>query len=553
MPNTTRSFASSKRSRAQYRRPRHARFAHTACRRRAACRDSRRCATRCRCCRFAPRRTRRPERRCEVRCAHPPRSRARRDRAAGRVHGRAQVRRPRRSAFATRQGDSPWRRRAATAKWARTSRATCTRSAPMPLKLSLAQAPGRSRRTRRGLHGAQATSSALNARQQAAGLRSVHQSAQHRGRCGAPARSGDDRAAAAALFRLRHRRGAAAGTCRRRTRRCSTRSPDSGLPVEPRPPRRARGRRADRVLRARAGAARQAAVRDRRRRLQGQRASRLQRKLGFVTREPRWAVAHKFPAEEMATELLDIDVQVGRTGAITPVARLAAGVRRRRHGDQRDAAQRGRGAAQGRAHRRHGDRAPRGRRDSRSRPRRCSTRVPPTHANSSCRPRCPECGSAIVRLPDEAIARCTGGLVCPAQRKQALLHFASRRALDIEGLGEKLDRPARRRRHRAHAADVYELARAGPRRARAHGRQERGQRRRRHRQEPDDDAGALHLSRLASATSAKRRHAISPRTSAVSMPLLAATRDELLEVHDVGPGARRSHRTTSSPSRTIAR
>ena len=163
----------------------------------------------------------------------------------------------------------------------------------------------------------------------------------------------------------------------------------------------------------------------------------LQRTLGFRTREPRWAVAHKFPPEEMTTELLAIDVQVGRTGAVTPVARLAPvfvggttvtnvtlhnedEIRRRdlRIGDTVVV-------------RRAGDVIPQvvGV---------VADRRPPHAAPFAMPTHCPECGSAIVRLPGEVAARCTGGLVCPAQRKQALLHFAGRRALDIEGLGDKL-------------------------------------------------------------------------------------------------------------------
>jgi DNA ligase (NAD+) len=162
-----------------------------------------------------------------------------------------------------------------------------------------------------------------------------------------------------------------------------------------------------------------------------------QRRLGFVTREPRWAVAHKYAAEEMPTEVLAIEVQVGRTGAITPVARLAPvfvggvtvtnatlhnedEVRRKdvRVGDTVIV-------------RRAGDVIPEVVRVIAERR--------PADAREFAMPAvCPECGSAVLRLPGEAVARCTGGLVCPAQRKQSLLHFASRRALDIEGLGERL-------------------------------------------------------------------------------------------------------------------
>ncbi len=163
----------------------------------------------------------------------------------------------------------------------------------------------------------------------------------------------------------------------------------------------------------------------------------LQERLGYVARAPRFAIAHKFPAEEMTTEVTGIDVQVGRTGAITPVARLKPvfvggvtvtnatlhnedEVRRKdvRIGDTVVV-------------RRAGDVIPEVLRvDLARRPANAREFVMPTA--------CPECGSAVLRLPDEAIARCTGGLFCPAQRKQALLHFAGRRALDIEGLGEKL-------------------------------------------------------------------------------------------------------------------
>jgi DNA ligase (NAD+) len=163
----------------------------------------------------------------------------------------------------------------------------------------------------------------------------------------------------------------------------------------------------------------------------------LQRRLGFVTREPRWAVAHKFPPEEMQTEVLGIDVQVGRTGAITPVARLApvfvGGVTVTNVTLHNEDEVRRKDVHIGDTVivRRAGDVIPE------------IKAVVPEKRPSDARPfvmptRCPICRSAVVRLPDEAIARCSGGLFCPAQRKQALLHFAGRRAMDIEGLGEKL-------------------------------------------------------------------------------------------------------------------
>jgi DNA ligase (NAD+) len=166
-------------------------------------------------------------------------------------------------------------------------------------------------------------------------------------------------------------------------------------------------------------------------------ALQLQRNLGFKTREPRWAVAHKYPAQEMATRIEAIDVQVGRTGKITPVARLApvfvGGVtvtnatlhnlfeirkKRVRVGDTVIV-------------RRAGDVIPE-----------VVGVVPGPRGgyvpNFRMPTQCPVCSSAVVREKGEANHRCTGGLFCPAQRKEALLHFAARRAMDIEGLGDKL-------------------------------------------------------------------------------------------------------------------
>jgi len=163
----------------------------------------------------------------------------------------------------------------------------------------------------------------------------------------------------------------------------------------------------------------------------------LQQRLGFVTREPRWAVAHKYPAEEMLTTVEAIEVQVGRTGAITPVARLApvfvGGVTVTNATLHNEAEARRKDVRVGDTVvvRRAGDVIPEvvGV---------VAERRPPDTAPFMLPRACPVCGSAIERPEDEAIARCSGGLICPAQRKQALLHFAGRRAMDIEGLGDKL-------------------------------------------------------------------------------------------------------------------
>ena len=164
---------------------------------------------------------------------------------------------------------------------------------------------------------------------------------------------------------------------------------------------------------------------------------RQQDELGYVSRAPRWAIAHKFPAQEAYTIVEDITVQVGRTGAITPVARLkpvfVGGVTVTNASLHNEDEVRRKDVHIG---------------DTVS-VRRAGDVIPevvavvvdkrPANALAFVMPTiCPECGSHIIKLEDEAVARCTGGLVCPAQRKQAITHFASRRALDIEGLGEKL-------------------------------------------------------------------------------------------------------------------
>lgn len=182
----------------------------------------------------------------------------------------------------------------------------------------------------------------------------------------------------------------------------------------------------------------------------------LQQQLGFVARAPRWAVAYKFPAQEEMTTLLDVEFQVGRTGAITPVARLqpvnVAGVT----------------VANATLHnldeinrlglmigdtviiRRAGDVIPQ------------VVAVVAERRPDSARAvdfpkQCPICGSAVEKAESEAVARCSGGLICPAQRKEALRHFAARRAMDIDGLGEKLIEQLVDSDKVATPVDIYQL------------------------------------------------------------------------------------------------
>jgi DNA ligase (NAD+) len=164
----------------------------------------------------------------------------------------------------------------------------------------------------------------------------------------------------------------------------------------------------------------------------------LQQQLGFVTREPRWAVAHKYPAQEQMTQVLAIDVQVGRTGKLTPVAKLApvfvggVTVTNATLHNEDEARRKDVRVGDTVIVRRAGDVIP-------EIVSVVASKTPHQRGTLFTMPhQCPVCGSAAVREEGEADYRCTGGLFCGAQRKEAILHFAHRRAVEVEGLGDKL-------------------------------------------------------------------------------------------------------------------
>lgn len=259
--------------------------------------------------------------------------------------------------------------------------------------------------------------------------------------------------------------------------------------------------------------------------------------LGFVARAPRWAIAHKFPAEEATTRVIAIDVQVGRTGALTPVARLepvfvggvtvtnatlhnADEVHRKdiRIGDTVIV-------------RRAGDVIPE---VVKSLP----ELRPPNAMRFVLPDRCPACQAEVEILEGEAIARCSGGLYCPAQRKEAVKHFASRKAMNIDGLGDKLVDQLLEKQLMATVADLYSL-----RAEQLAGLERLGEKSARNLIEALEGSRHTTLPRFLYALGIREVGEVTARTLAEYFrelePLAAADEETLQAVPDVGPSVAR--------------
>jgi DNA ligase (NAD+) len=265
-----------------------------------------------------------------------------------------------------------------------------------------------------------------------------------------------------------------------------------------------------------------------------------QERLGYVSRAPRFALAHKYPGEEQTTEVLGIEVQVGRTGALTPVARLkpvfVGGVTVTNATLHNESELRRKDVRIGDTVvvRRAGDVIP----EVVS----VRTELRPEGAPVFQFPeKCPVCGSAVVRNEDEAVHRCSGGLYCPAQRKQALLHFAGRRALNIEGLGERLVDQLVDKGLVKTPADLYRLS---PEKLEALERM--GKKSAANLVSEFDKSKGTTLERLIYALGIRNVGETTARDLARHFgdlePLVAASEEALLQVPDIGPVVARSIR-----------
>ena len=258
-----------------------------------------------------------------------------------------------------------------------------------------------------------------------------------------------------------------------------------------------------------------------------------QQQLGFVARAPRWALAHKFPAEERSTQLLAVDFQVGRTGALTPVARLepvlvgGVMVSNATLHNMDEVARKDIRVGDRVVVRRAGDVIPEvvGRVGGDREPGTQPVLLPAS---------CPECGSHVEQEEGKAVARCTGGLVCPAQRREALRHFVSRKAMDIEGFGDKLIEQLVGSGAVSNPAELFELdaerllgfERIGPKSAQ-------------NLEQALQKARATTLPRFIFALGIREVGEVTARALAEHFgalePLMQATVDELEAIRDVGP------------------
>ncbi len=248
----------------------------------------------------------------------------------------------------------------------------------------------------------------------------------------------------------------------------------------------------------------------------------LQQELGSTAKSPRWALAYKYPAEEAVTVVREIGVNVGRTGTLTPVAHFDPGAARRDDGQARDAPQLRRPLAQGRAGGRHGRR-----REGRGRHSQGRAGAAGEAAGRAPRPsrmptRCPVCGDPVVREEGEVALRCVNP-ACPAVVREALRHFCGRRAMNIEGLGEKLVDQLVTAGMLSDVASIYDLKAADLAELERWGEKSAANLAGGDREEQGQRAARACSSRSASGTSARRRRRRSPRTSARSTRSPAAS------------------------------